>query len=337
MSDVTRRRFIVASAAAGAGLSIGVLPFAGAKSSATASSVDEVNAWVVIHPDDTVVIRIARSEMGQGTLTGLAQMVAEELECDWDKVGWEYPTPRENLARDRVWKNYATGGSRGIRESNQYVREGGAAARMMLIEAAAARWNVDVADCRVDKGVISNKRNGKTLRYGEVAAEAAGLAPPMEVKLKDPSEWTLIGQPKKRLDTAGKLDGSQQYGSDVQLPGMLNASIKACPVFGGKLEGFNADEARKMPGVRDVVSVGDNAVAVVADAIHTYLRTTYVQLDAGYRAADVKLKRRQHLLQEKCARSRWRHRHCPSACKPCRSPCRCRRGSNRLSWPSQIH
>src|SRR5215470_16075502 len=134
-TSLGRRRFLVSSTAVAGGFSLGFsFPFA----SANAAEVKELNAWVVIHPDDKVVIRIARSEMGQGTLTGLAQLVAEELACDWNKVTWEYPTPGENLKRNRVWKNYSTGGSRHIRESNQYVREAGAAAREMLIAAAAA-------------------------------------------------------------------------------------------------------------------------------------------------------------------------------------------------------
>src|ERR1700731_1860996 len=159
----------------------------------------EVNAWVVIKPDDTVVIRVARSEMGQGTLTGLAQLVAEELECDWSKVTTEYPTPGENLARKRVWKNFSTGGSRGIRESNQYVREGGAAARTMLVAAAAAEWNVPATECTASDSVVTHTPSGKKLGYGHLAAAAAKLDPPKEVKLKDPKDWKLIGKPIHRL------------------------------------------------------------------------------------------------------------------------------------------
>ena len=262
-TSVSRRRFLVTTGATGAGLSLGVL-LPGA-SVASADHPDEINAWVVVNPDNTVVIRIARSEMGQGTLTGLAQMVAEELECDWSMVDWEYPTPREHLKRDRVWKNFATGGSRGIRESHQYVREGGAAARLMLIEAAAGRWGVPMGECSVSQGVITHGASGRSVTYGEVAAAAAKLAPPMEVELKDPKDWQLIGQPVARLDTVEKLDGTQIYGADIQLPGMLNAAISACPVFGGKVKSYDADKVSNMPGVKGVVAVDDNAVAVVAD------------------------------------------------------------------------
>ncbi len=275
MSDLTmlsRRRFIIGSGAAG--LSIGVLAACGGPAEqagpAAASDPDlapppEVNAWVHVGEDDTVTIRIARSEMGQGTLTGLAQLVAEELECDWTKVRTEYPTPGENLRRERVWGDFATGGSRGIRGSHQYVREGGAAARIMLMEAAAAGWGVPVSELAVSQGVIRHAANGKTVTYGEVARKAATLAPPLEVALKDPSEWTIAGQPKQRLDTAAKLTGAQVYGIDVTLDGMLNASVRAAPMRGGTLGSFDAAAVIDMPGVRQVVKVDETAVAVVAD------------------------------------------------------------------------
>src|SRR5688572_9536869 len=145
---LSRRAFVIGTAAAGAGLAVGLdIPFGGPTVVRAADGSPEVNAWVLIQPDETVVIRIARSEMGQGTLTGLAQLVAEELECDWSKVTTEYPTPGQNLARERVWGNFSTGGSRGIRESHEYVRKGGATAREMLIAAAAAEWQVPATEC----------------------------------------------------------------------------------------------------------------------------------------------------------------------------------------------
>src|SRR5437016_8369459 len=184
---INRRAFVIGTAAvAGAGLSLSLdIPFGGPTVVRAADGSPEVNAWVVIRPDDTVVIRIARSEMGQGTLTGLAQLVAEELECDWSKVTTEYPTPGQNAARKRVWGNFSTGGSRGIRESNQYVREGGAAARHMLIRAAAAGWGVEPAACRPASSVITHEPSGRTTTYGKVAAEAAKLDPPKDIKLQD--------------------------------------------------------------------------------------------------------------------------------------------------------
>ncbi len=264
--NVSRRRFIVGASVAGAGLSLGILP--AGKASAD-GHLDEVNAWVVIAPDDTVTVRVARSEMGQGTLTGLAQLVAEELECDWEKVTWEFPTPGQSLARERVWGPFSTGGSFGLRGSQQYMREGGAAARMMLIEAAAQKWGVPAAECYAENSVIYHKGSRRKTSFGKVADAAGKLAPPTEVRLKQESEWKVAGQPLKRLDTADKLTGKLVYGADIQLDGMLLASIKDCPVMGGKLVSYDEVAVRDMPGVRGVVKVetalGTSGVAVVAD------------------------------------------------------------------------
>ena len=250
-----RRNFLVSGTAVAGGLSLGFsFPFA----SANAATVQELNAWVVIQPDDKVVIRIARSEMGQGTLTGLAQLVAEELECDWSKVTTEYPTPGENLKRNRVWRNYSTGGSRGIRESNEYVRQGGAMAREMLIAAAAAEWKVPAAECKAANSKVTHS-SGKSATYGHLAAAAAKLEPPKEVKLKDPKDWKIAGKPLKRLDTMDKLTGAMVYGIDYRMPGMLTAAIKQCPVIGGKLKSFDATKVEKMPGVKKVVAIDNNA------------------------------------------------------------------------------
>src|SRR5690242_502705 len=189
-TNVSRRRFVVGSAAAGGGLALGFkLPFIGAAEAATAPG-SEMNAWVVIRPDDTCVIRIARSEMGQGTLTGLAQLVAEELECDWKKVATESITPGQNLARKRVWGEMGTGGSRGIRTSQDYVRRGGAAARMMLLQAAANEWNVPLGELTVVDGVITHGPSNRTTSYGKVAAAAAQLSPPdpKSIVLKHPKD-----------------------------------------------------------------------------------------------------------------------------------------------------
>jgi isoquinoline 1-oxidoreductase beta subunit len=225
----------------------------------------EVTHWVVIRPDDTVVIRIARSEMGQGTLTGLAQMVAEELECDWTKVTTEYPTPGQSVARKRAWGDFSTGGSRGIRESHEYVRRGGATARTMLIQAAAEEWKVPAAECSAANSVITHKPSGRTTTFGKVAEAASKITPPKDVPLKDPKDWKIIGKPIARLDTVDKLTGKQIYGADYTMPGMLNATIKECPVFGGKVKSFDAAKVSGMKGVKKVLQVGETAVAVVAD------------------------------------------------------------------------
>ena len=264
-ATISRREFLITTATAGAGLSLGLyLPLGNSKELAE-EVIPEVNAWVVIESDDTVIIRIARSEMGQGTLTGLSQLVAEELECDWSKVKTEYPTPGQSLARDRIWGSFSTGGSQGIRGSHQYVRKGGAVARVMLVEAAAEVWDVPIEECSVSKSVITHQPTGRSTTYGKVAAAAATLLPPIEVELKNPADWKIAGKPLKRLDTVDKLTGKQIFGTDLQLPGMLNAAIKACPVFGGKLESFDSTVASKMPGVHAIVRVEENAVAVVAD------------------------------------------------------------------------
>jgi isoquinoline 1-oxidoreductase beta subunit len=264
--SISRRSFIVGVASTAGGLSLGFnVPFLEPAHAQGAETVPEINAWVVIRPDDTVVIRIARSEMGQGTLTGLAQLVAEELNCDWSKVTTEYPSPAENLARDRVWGNFSTGGSRGIRESHEYVRLGGATAREMLIAAAAAEWGVPASECVASMGMVTHAASDRAASYGQLAAAAARITPPANVPLKDPKDWTIAGKPLPRLDTADKLNGSQVYGIDLKLPGMLNAVIRACPYFGGKVAGFDAAAVASMPGVRNVVQVDETAVAVVAD------------------------------------------------------------------------
>ncbi|WP_298269515.1 molybdopterin cofactor-binding domain-containing protein [uncultured Bradyrhizobium sp.] len=266
MPKLNRRAFVIGTATAGAGLALGLdLPFGGPAVVRAADGAPEVNAWVVIRPDDTVVIRIARSEMGQGTLTGLAQLVAEELECDWSKVTTEFPTPGQSVARKRVWGDFSTGGSRGIRTSQDYVRKGGATARVMLIQAAANEWKVPAAECKVSNGVITHTPSGKTTSYGKVAEAAAKLEPPADVKLKDPKDWTIAGKGLKRLDTVDKTTGKVTYGIDVKLPGMLNAAIKDCPVFGGKVKSFDEAKIANMKGVKKVVPVGDSAVAIVAD------------------------------------------------------------------------
>ena len=268
MRKMSRRSFVVTAAAAGGGLALGFdITVGGPPVVRAQDGSPEINAWVVIRPDDTVVVRIARTEMGQGTATSLCQLVAEELECDWSKVTWEYPTPGENVARKRVWGDFATGGSRGIRESHEYVRQGGAVAREMLKQAAANQWQVPVAELTVANGVITHAASNRSTTYGKVAEAAAKLpAPdPKSIKLKDPKDWKIAGKPVARLDMLDMITGQQVYGADLKLPGMLTASIKACPVFGGKIKSFDAAKVTGMPGVKHVLKVDETAVAVVAD------------------------------------------------------------------------
>jgi isoquinoline 1-oxidoreductase subunit beta len=260
-----RRSFLVGTAAAAGGLSVGFhVPFGDEAEAALATP--EVNAWVVIRPDETVVVRIARSEMGQGTLTGLAQMVAEELECDWSKVTYEFPTPGENVARKRVWGDFFTAGSRGIRESNEFVRKGGAAARMMLVQAAADGWKVPASECVAATGVITHSASKRQTTYGKMAEAAAKVEPPKEIKLKDPKDWKILGKGLNRLDTPPKVQGKAVYGIDIRLPDMLYAAVKACPVNGGKVKSFDAAKVTSRKGVKKVVQVESYAVAVIADS-----------------------------------------------------------------------
>jgi len=266
---LTRRQFVVSSALASGGLALGFhFPAAAQSNELSTLGGDEINAWVVVRPDDSCVIRIARAEMGQGTHTGLAQLVAEELECDWAKVSLQTFTPGQNLARKRVWRNMSTGGSRGIRESHEYVRQGGAAARIMLLQAAAAEWKVSVSELAVEKGVVTHAGSGKTTSYGKLASQASKLpAPdPKSIILKHPRDWKILGKSPRRLDTAPKVDGSLKYGIDTVLPGMQYAAIKACPVFGGKLVSFDASKISSRRGIKAVVRVDDESVAVLADS-----------------------------------------------------------------------
>jgi isoquinoline 1-oxidoreductase beta subunit len=228
---------------------------------------NEINAWVVVKLDDTCVIRIARTEMGQGTLTGLAQLVAEELECDWSKVQTERVSPQDNLARKNVWGQMLTVGSFGIRFSHDYVRRGGAAARISLMQAAANQWQVPVSELTVNKGIISHSPSNRTISYGKVSDAASKLPAidPKTITLKDPKDWKIVGKSLPRLDTLDKLDGSKIYAVDVKLPGMLNATYFSAPVFGTKIVKFDSSLALKMPGVKDVFKINDNAFSVVAD------------------------------------------------------------------------
>jgi len=264
---VNRREFLKVSAAAGGGLMLEFcFPLLAQGAQAAKDSIPaEVNAWVVIHADDRVVVRIARSEMGQGTYTALAQLVAEELECDWDKVSAEFASPNEHIRRNRIWGSMSTGGSQGVRSSQDYVRKAGASARLMLLQAAAQRWQVPVAECAVERGVITHAPSKRKLSYGQVAAAAAKLQATRNVLLKDAKDWKIAGKPLHRLDIPDKVRGRPVFGVDVTLPGMLHASIAQCPVFGGKVKRLDAGVAEQMRGVKKIVREPDY-VAVIADS-----------------------------------------------------------------------
>jgi isoquinoline 1-oxidoreductase subunit beta len=221
MLQVSRRSFVASVAALGGGLALGFHLPAPSRSVHAAEDPAEVNAWVVIQPDDTVVIRVARSEMGQGIMTAMPMLVAEELECDWSKVRAEFPRANENLRRKRAWGDMSTGGSRSVRSSQDFLRKAGAAAREMLVAAAAQRWNAAGSESVAAKGVITHQPTDRNLRFGEVAEAAAKLPPPTDPKLKHPKDWTLVRTPQKRLDTLEKVTGKPIFGIDVRVPNML--------------------------------------------------------------------------------------------------------------------
>jgi len=288
-TNTSRRHFIVGSSAIATGLAIGfdfsfISPANAAMGTGATAMTPltnpEIGVWVVVKPNDDIVVRIVRSEMGQGTITGLAQMVAEELQCDWKKVSYEYPSPGESLKRKQAWGSYSTGGSRGIRTSEQYVRKGGAAARIMLVQAAANQWNVPASECVAKDSVITHIPSGRKTTFGKVSVAASQLDVPKEIPLKDPKEWTVIGKSVNRIDgTADKVTGKQVYAIDLKLPGMLVATIKESPVFGGKVKSYDAAKAGSIKGVKKVIQVNDSSIAVIAD--------TFWQAKTGLDAANI--------------------------------------------------
>ena len=260
-----RRSFLASIAATGGSLVLGFeIPF-GTRATHAAVGPREITAWIVIEPDETVIIRVAKSEMGQGSFTALPMLVAEELECDWSKVRAEFALPHENRKRDRVWGNMSTGASRSISASQNELRRAGATARAMLVAAAAARWNVPMTECTAAQGVITHGPSGRSVTFGAIAAAAADMKPPTQVALKDPKDWKLIGTRQRRFDVPDKITGKPIYAIDVQLPNMLCAAIVQCPVFKGTLKAVDETKLAGMNGVRKVVKLPD-AVAVVADS-----------------------------------------------------------------------
>jgi isoquinoline 1-oxidoreductase beta subunit len=259
----SRRKFLKQSAAIGGGLTVGFhVPEALAQQAEAAGA--EVNAWVVIRPDDTVIIRYARSEMGQGSMTSAPMLVAEELECDWKKVTIEYASANANVRRKRAWGDMASVGSRTIRQSQEYLRRGGATAREMLVAAAAQQWGVPVSECSAAASVITHAPSKRKTSFGKVAGAAAKREPPKDVKLKDPKDWKLIGKSVKRVDIPDTVLGRQRYGIDAQLPGMVYAAVAQCPVFGGKVKSVDASRVQNRRGIIKVIPLG-TYVAVIGD------------------------------------------------------------------------
>jgi isoquinoline 1-oxidoreductase beta subunit len=264
---LSRRTFLAVGSAAGAGLLIGFhLPLGGRTDLATllsdtgaADGAADLNAWIRIAPDDAVTLFINESEMGQGVLTSLAMILAEELDADWAKVrSEEAPTDFAKYGRQ------STGGSSSVRGDYAGLRKAGAAARAMLIQAAAETWGVPTASCHADAGTVLHATSGRRLRYGELADRAARLTPPANPPLKDRKDFRIVGKPTKRLDSEAKVTGRATFGIDVRTPGMLVAQVVHPPVFGATLKSFDASKARRVPGVRDVVEI-PTGVAIVAD------------------------------------------------------------------------
>ena len=269
----SRRQFIATAITATGGFALGV----GITESAEAASLNvrpwnddttrypgEINAWVVIEPDDTVRIRYGRAEMGQGSFTTLPQIVAEELECDWAFVKPEYASANRNFRENKVYGTLATGGSRAVREQGEIVQQAGASARERLIAAAAKRWNVPASDCVAAMSKITHKPTGRTFRYGELAADAAAIKLDKEPALKRPDQYKFIGRRLARLDVPLKINGSAKYGIDLEVPGMVRAAIIKTPVFGGTVKSVDESKIASRRGVLQVVKLKD-AVAVVAD------------------------------------------------------------------------
>jgi isoquinoline 1-oxidoreductase beta subunit len=223
----------------------------------------KIDAWIAIDPDDSILIRYPRAEMGQGSMTALPMIVTEELHCDWSKVRVEYASPNRNVRENKLYSPMISAGSRTVRGTQKKMQQVGASARERLIAAAAARWDVPASECTAASSVVSHGPSGQTLRYGELTADAAKIKLPQEPAIKTPDKFTFIGTPMPRIDVVHKIDGSAKFGIDAQLPGMVFAAINACPVAGGKLKNVDDSVLAGVPGVLQVVRL-DNAVAVVA-------------------------------------------------------------------------
>ena len=272
-STLSRRHFILTAATAAGGFMIGIGAMPRAAGAATvgiapgsdenAYSPNDIDAWIAIDPDNSILIRYQRSEMGQGSMTALPMMIAEELQCDWSNVRIEYASPNRNVRENKVYGPMFSHGSMSVRTSQKKVQQVGASARERLIAAAAARWNVPASECSAAQSVVIHKPSGQSLRFGELAADAAKITLAAEPAIKTPAQFTFIPKPLPRVDVVHKTDGSGKFGIDAQVPGMVFAAITACPVPGGKLKSVDDSVLNGAPGVLKVVKL-PNAVAVVA-------------------------------------------------------------------------
>jgi isoquinoline 1-oxidoreductase subunit beta len=271
-STLSRRHFILTAASAAGGLMVGIAVASGDASAATISeqpwndneyAPNEIDAWIAINPDNSILIRYQRSEMGQGSMTALPMMIVEELQCDWSKVRIEYASSNRSIRENRVYGNMYSHGSFSVRESQKMMQQVGASARERIIAAAAARWKVSASECVAAQSVVTHQPSGRTLRYGELAADAAKIKLPKEPAIKTPAQFTFIPRSMPRVDLAHKTNGSAKFGIDAQVSGMVFAAINACPVRGGTLKGVDESVLAGAPGVVRVVKL-ESAVAVVA-------------------------------------------------------------------------
>ena len=267
---VNRRDFLITGALAGSGLVLGFyLPGGDMAFAAKPAPYYPINAFIHIGQDNVVTVLVNKSEMGQGVYTSIPMLVAEELECDWSKIRMQ-SAPVAAVYNNPMSGLQMTGGSTSVRTEWERMREVGAAARQMLIAAAAQRWQVDPSSCEAENGEVRDA-SGRTLKYGDLTQLAEQIPVPARVALKDPSRFKILGKPTRRLDTPEKVDGTALFGIDTQLPGMLTAVVARPPVLGGKVKSFSAVKAKAIPGVHTVVQI-DAGVAVVAKDFWTAKR-----------------------------------------------------------------
>lgn len=269
---LNRRQFLLTATTAAGGFAIGfgALPSWAEAATVTAHPGDEnayspheIDAWIAIDPDDSILIRYQRAEMGQGSMTAVPMMLNEELQADWSKVRIEYASANRNIREHKVYGDMFSNGSRSIKGSQKLVQQVGASARERLIAAAARRWKVPASECGAANSVVTHKLSGRTVRYGELAASAAKIKLDREPAIKTPDQYTFIGKPMPRIDVPLKVDGSAKFGIDAQVPGMVFAAIMQCPVPGGKLASVDESPLAGAPGIVGVVKM-PGAVAVAA-------------------------------------------------------------------------
>lgn len=302
--QLDRREFIVATAVVGGGLGLSILPQSAASEPAIIGRVNakpwlppadggiEINPWIVIGPDDRVLIRVNQSDLGQGVLTSNPMMICEELACDWSRVQSVYAEPNRHIRQHNLYDHLHTEASSSVRLGRVLYQQAGASARERLKAAAAATWNVPVTEIDAKDSILTHRPTGRTLRFGEVAARAAAIRLDHEPAIKPPEQYTLIGSRLPRFDVELKSRAQAVYGIDVRQPGMVYAAVKQSPSYGGKLKSHDFDAIRKLPGVIAAIPMDgigpQSGIAVVADSwwrAKTALEKLPVTWDAGPNAA----------------------------------------------------